>query len=403
MFMRKILIKLFIKDYKNTSNPKVRESYGTLAGIVGIISNIILAAIKMLVGTISVSPAIFADGINNFSDGLGSIITIIGFKISSKKADKDHPFGHQRFEYITGLIISFIILMIGLSLLKDSAIGVYDLIKGNATPLDVSNVYIVLGSLVLSIVVKCWQAIFYTNMGKEIGSDALRANSKDSLNDCITTVAILISTTIFIVSKGKVNIDSIASLLVAVFIIVSSISLIKETINPLLGEIPSDEFIKELSSKILAYDGVYGIHDLVVHSYGPNMNFATVHVEVSREVDVMESHDLIDNIEKEVSNELNIELVIHMDPIEVNDEETNKIREIVKNIIKDIDEDLEFHDFRIVPGVTHTNILFDLVMPFDYKLTPIELKDSICDKIRLYDEKWIAVIHVDQMYNRIIK
>ena len=401
--MRKLLIKLFIKDYQNTSNPKVRESYGTLAGIVGIISNIILAAIKMIVGTISVSPAIFADGVNNFSDGLGSIITIIGFKISSKKADKDHPFGHQRFEYITGMIISFIILMIGISLLKESVMGIYDLINNKATPLDVSNVYIVIGSLVLSILVKCWQAIFYTNMGKEIGSDALRANSKDSLNDCITTVAILISTVIFIVSKGSINVDSIASLLVAVFIIVSSISLIKETIDPLLGEIPSDEFIKKLSSEILAYDGVYGIHDLVVHSYGPNMNFATVHVEVSREVDVMESHDLIDNIEKEVSSKLNIELVIHMDPIEVNDEETNKIKEVVKNILKEIDDSLDFHDFRVVPGVTHTNILFDVVMPFDYPITKKELKDGICDKIKSHNEKWIPVIHIDQMYSRIIK
>ena len=401
--MRRLLIKLFIKDYKNKANPKVREAYGTLAGIVGIISNIILAAIKMIVGTICVSPAIFADGVNNFSDGLGSIITIIGFKISSKKADKDHPFGHQRFEYITGLIISFIILMIGLTLLKDSVIGVYDLIKGNAKPLEISNIFIVLGSLVLSILVKCWQAIFYTNMGKEIGSEALKANSKDSLNDCITTVAILISTVIFIVSKGSINIDSIASLMVAVFILVSCIGLIKETIDPLLGEIPSEEFIKELTTLILSYEGVYGIHDLVVHSYGPNMNFATVHAEVSREVDVMESHDLIDNIEKEISEKLNIELVIHMDPIEVNDEETNKIKIIVKNILKEIDENLEFHDFRIVPGLTHTNILFDVVMPFDYPITSKELKECISDRIKLHNDKWIAVIHVDQMYNRIIK
>ena len=401
--MRRLLIKLFIKDYKNKANPKVREAYGTLAGIVGIISNIILAAIKMIVGTICVSPAIFADGVNNFSDGLGSIITIIGFKISSKKADKDHPFGHQRFEYITGLIISFIILMIGLTLLKDSVVGVYDLIKGNAKPLEISNIFIVLGSLVLSILVKCWQAIFYTNMGKEIGSEALKANSKDSLNDCITTVAILISTVIFIVSKGSINIDSIASLMVAVFILVSCIGLIKETIDPLLGEIPSEEFIKELTTLILSYEGVYGIHDLVVHSYGPNMNFATVHAEVSREVDVMESHDLIDNIEKEISEKLNIELVIHMDPIEVNDEETNKIKIIVKNILKEIDENLEFHDFRIVPGLTHTNILFDVVMPFDYPITSKELKECISDRIKLYNDKWIAVIHVDQMYNRIIK
>ena len=301
------------------------------------------------------------------------------------------------------MIISFIILMIGLSLFKESVVGIYDLFKGNAVPLDVSNPFIVIGSLVLSIAVKCWQAIFYTKMGKEIESDALRANSKDSLNDCITTVAILISTVIFIVSKGSINIDSIASLLVAVFIIVSSISLIKETIDPLLGEIPSEEFVKELSDKILAYEGIYGIHDLVVHSYGPNMNFATVHAEVSREVDVMESHDLIDNIEKEVSKALNIELVIHMDPIEVNDEKTNEIKKIVRNILNDIDDKLTFHDFRIVPGVTHTNILFDVVMPFDYPITDKELKTGICNRISEYNEQWIAVIHINKIYNNIIK
>ena len=401
--MRKLLVKLFIKDYKNITSPKVRESYGTLAGIVGIISNIILAGIKMLVGTIAVSPAIFADGVNNFSDGLGSIITIIGFKISSKKADADHPFGHQRFEYITGMIISFIILLIGLSLFKDSILGIWDLINGNAEPLDISQPFIIIGCLVLSIGVKCWQAFFYKGMGKDIDSEALAANAKDSLNDCITTIAILISTVIFMVSGGKINIDSIASLLVAVFILVSSISLIKETINPLLGEIPSEEFIKELSDKILSYDGILGIHDLVVHSYGPNMNFATVHAEVSREVDVMESHDLIDNIEKEVAKELNIELVIHMDPVEVNCEETNKIKEVIKNILNDIDDALEFHDFRVVPGVTHTNILFDVVMPFEYPLTPKELKNAICDKITLYNQTWIPVIHIDLMYSRIIK
>ena len=399
--MQKLLVKLFIKDYKNIKSKTVRAAYGALAGIVGIVSNIILAAIKMIIGTIALSPAIFADGVNNFSDGLSSIITIIGFKLSTKKADADHPFGHQRIEYITGLIISFLILTIGFSLFKESIVGVYDLIKGRSKPLDVSNKVVVIGCLLLSIAAKCWQASFYTKMGKAVESDTLQANAKDSLNDCITTSAVLISTIIYIATSGKINIDSLAGLIVSIFILISSVGLIKETINPLLGEIPSDEFIKTISDKILAYEGVLGIHDLVIHSYGPNMNYITVHVEVSREVDVMKSHDLMDNIERDFREELDLDLTIHMDPVEVNDEVTNEIKKIVKNILNDIDEKLTFHDFRVVLGITHTNVLFDVVMPIEYNITPKELKQIISDKINEYNESWFAVIQVDQLYNRL--
>lgn len=399
--MRNILTRLFIKDYKNTKSPIVRAAYGTLAGIVGIVSNIILAGIKMIVGTVALSPAIFADGVNNFSDGLSSIITIIGFKLSTKKADADHPFGHQRIEYITGLIISFLILTIGFSLFKESIIGVYDLIKGQSKPLDVSNKVVVIGCLLLSIAAKCWQAIFYKGMGKAVESDTLEANAKDSLNDCITTTAVLISTIIYIISDGKINIDSVAGLVVSIFILISSVGLIKETINPLLGEIPSDEFIDMIAKKILSYDGVLGIHDLVIHSYGPNMNYITVHVEVSREVDVMESHDLIDNIERDFREQLELDLTIHMDPVEVNDEVTNEVKNVVKQILLDIDEQLTFHDFRVVPGITHTNVLFDIVIPIEYVMTPKELKEIVSTKIKEYNESWFAVIQIDQHYNRI--
>ena len=398
--MQKLLVKLFIKDYQNISSNKVRAAYGTLAGIVGIISNILLSLLKIIMGLIAVSPAIIADGVNNLSDGLSSVITLVGFKMSTKKADSDHPFGHQRFEYITGLIISFIILMIGLTLFKDSIIGVYELITKQTTPLVIDNPYVVVGCLVFSIIAKFWQSVFYKKMAKAVDSDTLYANSKDSLNDSITTFAVLTSTLIYIFSDGKVNIDSIALFIVAVFILVSSISLIKETINPLLGEIPSEETVNNISSAILSYEGALGIHDLVIHSYGPNMNYVTVHVEVSREVDVMVSHDLIDNIEKEVSQNLGIDLTIHMDPVEVNDEATNEIKNIVRNILLDIDNNLSFHDFRIVPGPTHTNILFDIVMPIEYQLTPKELKTVVCDKIKEYNSSWNAVIQIDQFYNR---
>lgn len=399
--MKKLLVKIFIKDYKNTKSEIVRSKYGALAGAVGIVTNMFLAIFKVVIGIIAVSPAIIADGINNLSDGLSSIITLVGFKLSTKAADKDHPFGHQRIEYISGLIISFIILAIGFSLGKESISGIIDLIKGKAKPLNISNPFLIIGCLVLSILVKCWQAVFYKKMGKDIDSSSLKASSSDSLNDCITTFAVLISTIIFIVSKEKVNIDSIAGLIVAIFIIFSSIDLIKDTVNPLLGNIPSDEEVKEISEKIKSYQGILGIHDLVVHSYGPNINYVTVHAEVSREVDVMESHELIDTIERDFRNNLGIDLTIHMDPIEVHDEYTLEIKEKVREILKDIDPKLEFHDFRVVKGPNKSNILFDVVMPIDYPITAKELKEGITKVIHDYNNNWYAVIQVDQFYNRI--
>lgn len=398
--MHKLLIKLFIKDYSNLSSPDVRAAYGSLAGVVGIISNLFLALLKIIIGLIALSPSITADGINNLTDSISSIITLIGFKLSSKKADNDHPYGHQRLEYITGLIIAFIIFVIGISLFKDSITGVYELITNQAQPLDIVHPIIIIGSLVLSIGIKFLQSSFYKKMGKIVASDTLFANAKDSINDCITTVAVLISTLIYIFTDGVINIDSVALLVVSIFILITSISIIKETINPLVGAIPSEEEVTKIAETIKAYDGVLGIHDLVVHSYGPNMHFVTVHVEVSREVDVMESHDLIDNIEHEVSQKLNILLTIHMDPIEVNDEKTNHIKTIVTKIIEDIDVALSFHDFRIVLGPTHTNILFDVVMPFEYPITAKELKLAIEDKIKEYNQSWNAIIEIDRMYTQ---
>lgn len=399
--MQKLLVKLFIKNYKDTSNPLVRAAYGSVAGGFGIATNLILALIKILVGLFALSPAILADGINNLSDGLSSIITLIGFKLSTKKADDDHPFGHQRLEYITGLIISFVILIIGLSLLKESFFGVISLIKGNSAPLNMDRPILIIGLLVFSIAVKCYQSLFYSTMAKTIESEALYANAQDSLNDCITTFAVIVSSLIYIISKGKINVDSIAGGVVSIFIILTSIGLIKDTINPLLGEIPSSEEVNALIYKIKSYDGVLGIHDLVFHSYGPNMKYVTVHVEVSREEDVMASHDLIDNIESDVRRDLKIDLTIHMDPIEVNDEETSKVKVVVSDIIKEIDSTLSFHDFRVVKGPTHTNILFDVVISPTYHIDASILKQEIIRKINEYNSTWYAIINIDRLYVRL--
>lgn len=397
----KLLTRLFIKNYKDTKSPEVRASYGKLAGIVGIITNFILAAVKIGVGIFTFSGAIIADGVNNFSDSMSSIITIIGFKVSSKKADSDHPFGHERMEYISGLIIGFLVLMIGFSLGKDSLLGLVDIINKTAKPLNTNNFVVVISLLGLSILAKCWQASFYYRMGKAIDSETLKASYKDSLNDCITTFAVIISTITYERTHGAINIDSIAGIFVSVFIIITGFGVLKDTINPLLGEIPTDEEISKISSKLESYEGVLGIHDLVIHNYGPSRVYATVHCEVSREVDVMVSHDLMDNIERDFRNDLGIDLTIHMDPVEVNDEYTNMIKSEVQKIIYKIDHNLTFHDFRVVKGPTHTNILFDIVMPIDYKMTPGELRRTICKEVTNYEPTWFAVIQVDQFYNRI--
>lgn len=399
--MRKILLKLFVKNYTDTKNQEVRTKYGSLAGLVGIISNLLLAAFKIIVGLISLSSALVGDGINNLSDSFSSIVTLIGFKLSNKEADDDHPFGHQRIEYIAGLIVSFIILIIGLSLAKTSVEGIIDLIKNEATPLNVDQPVLIFLCLIISILVKLWQSLFYKNMGNDVDSQALIANSKDSLNDCITTLAVLISTIIYLSTNGKVNIDSIAGLVVAGFVIITAIGLIIETVNPLLGVVPSEEQIKEITDMVYSYDGVLGIHDLVYHSYGPNMNYVTLHCEVSREVDVMLSHDMIDNIEHDVRVKLGIDLTIHMDPIEVHDELTNEIRAIVAAILNEVDPIITYHDLRVVPGPTHTNVLFDVVIPTVYKMKPKELRELITKKLKDYDETYNAVIQVDQFYNRI--
>ena len=380
-----------MKDYKNTKDPVVRAKYGTLSGVVGIISNLILCTIKILAGMLSGSVSIMADGINNLSDAASSIVTLIGFKLSTKPADEDHPFGHERIEYISGMIVAFIIIIIGLSLLKSS-------IEKIINPTDVeTNIYIYI-ILCISILLKLWQGIFNRKMGKKINSTALLATSQDSINDVISTVVVLIG--IIITALTSFNIDGYLGILVSLFILKSGIDLVKETAKPLIGVAPTKEEIEEISNKILSYEGILGIHDLVFHSYGPNKKFITVHTEVDSSVNVMLSHDMIDNIERDFKRDLNIDLVIHMDPIDIKDENTNFYKHVVQEIISNYDESFSMHDFRIVSGPTHTNILFDLVIPVKYKLKPSQVKTEIKELISQYDSKLIAVIQIDQLYDR---
>lgn len=388
-----LIPRLFVKNYKDVDNPKVRFAYGRMCGVVGVISNFFLCALKIVFGLIIHSIAIIADGINNLADAGSSVITLIGFKLASLPSDKDHPFGHQRYEYITGLIVSVIIFFIGALLLKSS---IEDLIafeiKETTTKMSIITCII----LFISVLVKCWQCLFYKHYGKLIKSTALVATGTDSLNDCITTIAILASV---IVNMFYPNgyLDGIMGISVSIFILISGCKLIKETISPLIGEAPSKEFTDMVIKKILSYKGVLGVHDLVIHSYGEEKIFITAHVEVDSSESINVSHDMIDNIERDFSC-MNLNLVIHMDPVDIHDEVVMNLKKVVSKIIDEIDPELKFHDFRIVKGITHTNVLFDIVVPNKYQLSNDEIKKEIDKKLLAYDDKLRTVITFDVSY-----
>ena len=388
-----LIPRLFVKNYKDVDNPKVRFAYGRMCGVVGVISNFFLCALKIVFGLIIHSIAIIADGINNLADAGSSVITLIGFKLASLPSDKDHPFGHQRYEYITGLIVSVIIFFIGALLLKSS---IEDLIafeiKETTTKMSIITCII----LFISVLVKCWQCLFYKHYGKLIKSTALVATGTDSLNDCITTIAILASV---IVNMFYPNgyLDGIMGISVSIFILISGCKLIKETISPLIGEAPSKEFTDMVIKKILSYKGVLGVHDLVIHSYGEEKIFITAHVEVDSSESINVSHDMIDNIERDFSY-MNLNLVIHMDPVDIHDEVVMNLKKVVSKIIDEIDPELKFHDFRIVKGITHTNVLFDIVVPNKYQLSNDEIKEEIDKKLLAYDGKLRTVITFDVSY-----
>lgn len=381
-----MLAKLFIKDYKNVNEPKVRNAYGILATVVGLICNVILCAAKIAVGLLSKSMAILADGLNNFTDAGSSVVSMLGFRWANKPADKEHPFGHARYEYITGLIIAFIVLFLGFELIVSS---VEKITAGEKTVATV----IMMAVLAFSVVVKFGMFFYYRSVSRKIGSGSLKAAGADSLNDCISTIAILVCTVITYFTG--VELDGYVGIAVALFIVFNGIKLIKETMSPLLGEKPSPSLVKKISEEICAYDGVKGIHDLIVHNYGPNRYFASVHVEVDAKTDVLESHELVDTIEREFL-EKGINLVIHMDPVIVDDERVNALKQIAVDALKSIDESLALHDFRVVWGENRKNLIFDVVVPYGFRLTDKELISSIDEKIKETDPAAYPVISVDK-------
>lgn len=389
----KFIRKLLIKEYQDTKNPKVRFRYGLVAGIFGIISNALLCVFKLIVGIIGNSITIVADAINNLSDAGSSVVTLVGFKLSATPPDNDHPFGHARYEYITSLLVSVTVLFIGILLLKSS-------IEKCITPEAVSvNVYtyVVLGA---AIAMKLVQMLIYLDFSKAINSGALKASAADSRNDVLATVAVLISTVVIDVAgdkiSPKVSVDGIMGIAVSAFIIVSSILLVKESISPILGEKPPKELVDKITAKILSYDGVIGVHDLVVHSYGENHCFVVAHVEVPQDVEITKSHDVIDNIEHDFWNEMHVRITIHMDPVDTKNEKLAELKLRAQNALANLDEGLSLHDFRIVSGQTHTNMLFDVIIPYDSKLSLDDVKNAMKREFANDPVKYFFVIDVDR-------
>lgn len=388
--MTQLLIKLFIKDSENIKSPAVRSSYGKLSGAVGIVLNLILCAAKFFTGMLTGSISITADAVNNLSDAGSSIVTLFGFKIAEKPADSKHPYGHGRFEYIAALIVSFFVLIMGVELLKSS-------VEKIKNPEEVTFSVAALVILVLSIAGKLWLAYFNTKLGKKINSTATKAVVTDSLSDTAATSVALIS---LIISKfSSIPVDGWFGAAVALFIVWSGISLVRETIAPLLGEPPEKEFFDEIENTILSYDGVVGVHDLIIHDYGPSRLFASAHAEVPSDIDIMKSHDTIDLIERDIAEKYGMLISIHLDPVVVDDERINALKETVKKAVSEVDSTMTIHDFRVVEGPTHTNLIFDVVVSRDIKLRNNEISDLINEKLSKIDERYFCVITVDHSFN----
>lgn len=371
-----------------------RTRYGKLSGRIGIVANIILAVSKLVIGLISGMVSIVADSVNNFSDASSSIVSLIGFKLASKPADDEHPFGHARYEYISGLVVAFLVMIAGVELLKSSFEKIL-----NPTEIDFSVAMFIV--LVISILVKIGLAIFNFRIGKKIKSQVIIATAEDSRNDVVSTSAVLIAA--LISYFAHINLDGIMGTLVALFVLYSGIGLIKDAIAPLLGEAPDEELVNEIEKKIMSYEGVIGTHDLMVHDYGPGRRFASVHVEVPAERDVLECHELIDMIEEDFKKEGKVEVVIHYDPIVTSDDRVSTIREYLKNQVSEIDSNLSIHDLRLVPGEKNTNVIFDCVIPYSCSVGEDEVLKEIHKRLHAKYPDHTAVIKVDHSFVSITK
>lgn len=387
--MTNLLVRLFVKNYEEISDKSVRESYGVLSGSVGIALNVLLSLIKLCAGIISASVSVTADAMNNLSDALSSVITLIGFKMSGKPADRRHPFGHGRIEYVSALFVSLAIILMGFELAKSSVEKI-----ACAEQLVFSPVSAAI--LVVSILIKLWMYLFNRKIGKKIDSQSVLAASKDSLSDSAATLAVLLGMLFF--RFTGFSIDGYIGLVVSCFILFAGYQTIRDALSPLLGQPPSKELVEDIKNTVMSHEGIIGMHDLIIHNYGPTRFMLSLHAEVSANDDVIKLHDTIDLIEKQLQTRYKCDAVIHMDPIEVDNEVILQTKRLVEGIVADIDPTLSIHDFRMVTGATHTNLIFDLVVPFDYSMSDGELSELVQSRVSEANSSCFTVINIDKNY-----
>ena len=389
--MISLLAKKFIKNREDVTSPAVRQAYGMLCGIVGIGFNVLLFALKLFAGTLSGSIAITADAFNNLSDAGASIVTLLGFKLAGQKPDPEHPFGHGRLEYISGLIVSMVILLMGIELAKSA-------VEKILHPEAVEFTLLTGGILLASILVKLYMYLYNRAVGKKIGSAAMEATAMDSLSDCAATAAVLAAT--LIGHFTSLQIDGWCGIVVAALVLWAGIQAARDTISPLLGQPPAPEFVQRIEEIVLSSPVVQGIHDLIVHDYGPGRVMISLHAEVPAHGDIMALHDEIDNVEKQLHDKLGCEAVIHMDPIVTNDEAVNVTHQRIAALVRGIDENISIHDFRMVTGPTHTNVIFDAVVPYGCKMSDREAEEKIKKAVHELDPSYFAVVQIDKSYVR---
>ena len=385
--MTKLLCRLFVRDGENVKDARVRSAYGTLCAIVGIVLNLLLFVGKFVVGTLACSLSIRADAVNNLTDALAQIISLVSFRIAAKPADRDHPFGHARMEYVASMIVSMIVLIIGYQLFRDS-------IDKIVNPALTEFRWVSVAVLGVSILVKLWLGLFNRAVGKKIDSDVLRATMTDSLSDAVATSAVLISSLIY--HFTSVDLDAYMGILVALWIVLSGIRIMNETKNSILGSAPDAQTIEDIRAIIGTYPEALGIHDMVVHNYGPGRTLASIHVEVDGAADVFHTHDAIDRMEKQLYADVGIQATIHMDPIVTDDPMLDELRTRIAALICELDGRMTMHDFRMVKGNTHSNVIFDVVVPFEIKQSDADIKEAIDERVRAIDPSLCTVITVDR-------
>ena len=385
--MTDLILRIFVRDHKNTEDPAVRDKCGRVARAVGIVTNFLLFLMKIIVGTVFHSVSVTADAVNNLTDSGSSVVTLIGFKMASKPADEKHPFGHARIEYLSGVIVSFIVIFLGLQLGMSS-------IEKILTPEENALTPVALVVLVISILAKLWQCLFYRKVGRMIKSESVEATSKDSRNDVIATSVVLLGAVITMLTG--VNLDGYMGAAVALFIVFSGVQLTISTADPLLGQAPEGELVQTITEKMLSYPGIIGMHDLAVHNYGVGRCFASAHCEVDAKNDILVSHDLIDNIERDFSRDLCIHMVIHLDPVIVGDARTDALHRKVQSLVTALYPTVTIHDFRVIWGVTHSNIVFDAAVPFSVKDSDAVITQKLEAEIQKLDPDYRTVVTIDR-------